>query len=107
MARPVYSTRFLGLSGAGIPDTTYTVPAGAVAVVRDVAAYIEADASTYLYVELGEGSIPIMVLASQASTQVLGHWTGNQVVPAGEGITAVSTSSVVARVAVSGYLLTA
>ena len=107
MSRPVYSTRFLATAGEPFGSVTYTVPAGLVAVVRDVAMYFVAGSGGYANLGVGDDEVPLIVTLSQAGAEVTAQWSGTQVVPAGEVIAAYSRGSVFCRCAVSGYLLSA
>lgn len=101
----VYSDRFLeelGLNGTA----TYTVPAGLVAIVRDIDAYAAGPLSSNAHLRftgyLGETLWFFVVSAQQ---QASGQWRGRQVFRSGEGFGIVTDSAFDVRV--SGYLLTA
>lgn len=90
----VYSTRFLDLSTA-----VYTVADGNLAVVRDIVVYATGPA-TFLVENPAAG---VMAAGSLNSGEVF-HWSGRQVVNAGESLVYNQTAS---YVMVSGYLLSA
>lgn len=105
MAAPIYSTRFLALPDGTLTVVTYTVPAGCVAIVKDVTVYQAATIDTTLLVNVDS---PFLVLyyggtpgtPSGASTRSMGV-----VLNAGETLQAARTNVSQASVAVSGYLL--
>lgn len=103
MAAP-YSTQFAAVDGLGAGVTTlYTVPAGYVAVVRDLNLN---DASlgshSAVVFEGGSGARLLSVLSSVASGD--NPWTGRQVFKAGQTID-LSVSGGAWAVLMSGYLL--
>ena len=105
MAR-VYSTRFV--SGQGLEGLHgYEVPAGFLAVVRDISWYIGLPTSEASLLA-GIAQPPVYVaLTSGSETDFLptsGQWTGRQVANAGDVIY-VNVQGGNADVSISGYLL--
>ena len=104
MAAPVYSTAFIGVEGTET-FASYVVPAGYVAVIRDISAVLidNADESV-VQVSLGSGTyIWKTVFASGLPFE---QFTGRQVVDAGEVIYAGIAGGTPISVRVCGYLLT-
>lgn len=105
MARPAYSSQIVAehaLFGA----VTFTVPGGALLVVRDVDVWIAAPIlSSVEYRMLGSEGQTIDWAVCDADTTILHQWRGRQVLEAGQTLTL--TASDHADVSVSGYLLTA
>lgn len=102
---PIYSVRFgVVNTSAGGTVVVYTVPAGYVAVLRDVDAYFPSGLGPQLFLQ--DGSVPIS-FALLAPTAVPGsvQWHGRQVFTAGEEI-AVNLTATPIRALLSGYLLT-
>ena len=104
MSRPVYSTRFIAGFAPSVAGS-YTVPAGFVAIVRDIDAWHEAggSGSDYLYasvVSLGGAFFYETFAASQWIS-----WRGRQVINPGEELVVQGNSTVNQSVMVSGYLL--
>lgn len=100
----VYSTRLVqahNLSG----DTTYTVPDGFLAIIRDVdwfcAAPIDDGSQGYMYGPAGQS---IDWFNVDMDTTVVHQWRGRQVLYEGETLT--FHSDLAADVTASGYLLT-
>jgi hypothetical protein len=108
MALPVYSVRFLSrrnLTGGA----TYLVPAGMVAVVRDIDAFDGSlTGDNVLQVSGASGSTfafwrsPVAIGAANAGNAYA--WRGRQILNAGEELQLNADSGL--DVAVSGYLLT-
>lgn len=107
MARPVYSIRFIEARGLD-STSSYTVPEGFVAVIRDLDAYCDATlgfADLFLH---GAGGQAIAWHSWEATTQDQFQWRGRQVILAGEtfDVEADTGIGVAIDVTVSGYLLT-
>ena len=102
MAIPVYSTRFILEHGATGPHS-YLVPAGFVAIIRDVDVTTQptGGCNILLVVDLALLWIVELGLEPQFTYQ---SWRGRQVVPGGGVMTLDTTDT--ADYAVSGYLLT-
>lgn len=105
----IYSTRFYGgqIVAAGETDL-YTVPAGKVAVVRDISVsnVTTTDAGQLLiYVLLDAGNADLFRVASVPSHGFV-QWQGRQVLNAGETLALYETNTTI-RAMVSGYLLSA
>lgn len=105
MARAVYSTRFLELSGSGSVSGGYTVPAGQVAIVRDVRAFLYATTSSSAVVRIGAtGPIFFYALGISANDRTEGEEM-RVVLQAGEVIEGQLSSTGAQYLVVSGYLL--
>ena len=106
MARPLYSTRFLAPSGAGNQTVDYTVPAGYIAIVRDVTAYLGGDTVEVAQCYLTDPQC--VLLSANGSTDGAGvrQWTGRQVLEAGEVLQALILTTVFTSLIASGYLFT-
>lgn len=105
MARAVYSTRFLASPAPDFPPT-YTVPAGYVAVVRDIEIYCApGEGGDHCTVLLVDPPCIIFDAGSLTAGQTV-HWGGRQVLNAGESLTVDSGLSEPSSVLISGYLLT-
>lgn len=112
MARPVYSTRFVDLPGfSGGPFAAYVVPAGKVAVVKDIRI-------TYGSLTISGGDFWVQTnsltklwryawftgLSSPINNGGTSAWWGMTVVDAGDALS-VQTAAGTCDFAVSGYLL--
>lgn len=90
----------------------YEVPAGLVAVVRDITMYMDYDkpagglAGVSIIPEAGSSEYNYIHLQADMVPGVLYHWTGRQVLPAGAQILGVVLSDSM-NLRVSGYLLQA
>ena len=102
---PVYSVRFLaGVSSIGSIDIpTYTVPAGHVAVVRDIDLVLGTSGSAPIFT--GANGNWLVRWVAGAANEVK-SWRGRQVYEAGEQF-AMYMDHQVTHYQVSGYLLTA
>ncbi len=101
MSRPVYSTRLLGAVGL-VGTLSYTVPAGFVAVIRDLDAYNGGGITVTNITLHGSGGQTIW----QDDSTTLSRnsaWRGRQVIFAGETFDVHTTGAW--DVTVSGYLL--
>jgi hypothetical protein len=104
----VYSTRFLfGESETGV-DVSYTVPAGFVAVLRDVSVSQVGDGAgnlTELIVNppSGDGLVIVFLATNDAGTSV--HYECRVVLEAGDTLLAASEGPTSCHVIGSGYLL--
>lgn len=106
--QPVYSAQFIVYTDAA-PNTTYEVPAGATAVIRDFSA-IATVAATLVQVTIQDSATaPACIVASLelAGLEQYAQWVGRVVIPAG-GIITLNLGSLSAGVSsyVGGYLLT-
>lgn len=106
MALPVYSVRFIsGNTGAG--DPVYTVPAGFVAVLRDVDVYNNSAVVAELFLEDSQTGQAIARFDSQGPTDTGSQqWRGRQVFDAGGGFLFHATAGTW-DVRACGYLLSA
>lgn len=105
MARSVYSTRF-SLSSVAVPgpSTLYTVPAGHIAVLKDVDYYQTAGAASFLFI--GEGTAALFPIALSTPAGVnSAQWRGRMVFQAGETI-AQKNGGGTFSITLNGYLLT-
>jgi hypothetical protein len=102
---PVYSTRFLAVQGlAG--TSSFEVPAGFVAVIRDIDAYASTDLTAgRLYVK-GPGDNVLFFNHWGLGDEDIAEWRGRQICFEGESFVADSPDIPI-DVAISGYLLTA
>lgn len=107
MPRAVYSTRFILAEGDPMPTVTYTVPAGFVAVVRDIRGLVGAASSGNVTVTLAGGLNFIYVADAVDGQNVLYAEELRAVANEGEEIVATSGTGGLANVVVSGYLLAA
>jgi hypothetical protein len=103
MAQSVYSTRFLAIAISSSPGI-YTVPAGYVAVVRDIDAWSSGGILVNWRVSLsGDPAFAGGQFTIEALDQFQA-WRGRVVVPAGESIQAIADGP--RGLVVGGYLLT-
>lgn len=102
----VYTTTFIQAHGA-TEDATYPVPAGFVAVVRDVDMYIDALAAGDMFLH-GVNGQAIWWQSWGINDQVWKQWTGRHAYPAGTSIVVHPSlgPNDALDVTVSGYLLT-
>ena len=108
MAGVVYSTRFgAGFLATGF-TTFYTVPAGNVAVLRDITLGwgVAAGAGGIVTVQVAAGTSRIWVVTVPDSTVNSAHFQGNVVLPPGEQVRAAFTGTGQVYLTASGYLLT-
>lgn len=104
MSRPVYSKRLFVEEGLNT-NLGYTVPAGYVAVLRDVDVFCNLySTSTEFYVAGVGGAILWYVTVGALTDPSFYQWRGRQVFNAGDIITFAGSSNGVDMTA-SGYLL--
>lgn len=103
MAPPVYSTQFLLLDNVAAATYAYTVPAGQIAIVRDMDLVAPAGSSAQIAYLAIEGAI-IDMWAGITGALPGRQWRGRQVANPGQRVEIVT---VVAGIygALSGYLL--
>lgn len=104
----VYSTKFAAGVGTGSTEDVYTVPAGYVAVVRDIEVISGSGASDVLVFECvspGPLHVVIWVLYSTGAN-VWGQWRGRVVLVSGDAISALAPADG-STYLISGYLLSA
>lgn len=106
MARAVYSTRFLAVAGGADASETYTVPAGFIAVVRDIDVTLSGDASALAQVALESPNLVFAYIPASGTASESWQWQGRQVCNEGETLAAVLSTDTFGSIAVSGYLLT-
>jgi len=104
---PVFSSQFISYTDAA-PNTSFDVPTGFTAVVRDITAYATL-AATELLVQYGNGEDAPLVSFAQLTLggiSAYAQWTGRVVVPAG-GTIELDAGSLVSglEIYVGGYLL--
>jgi len=101
----LYSVLFAQIASlVGASLDLYTVPAGNVAVVRDISARNTNTTSDTLFVL--DTLLPVTFATfAPASTTLVGQWQGREVFPAGHTLALASTGGIW-QVRVSGYLLT-
>jgi hypothetical protein len=100
----IYSTRFIAVKG-GTTLHTYTVPAGFVAVIRDVDTYASSEfsaAQVFLEGHLGQA---LWAWTAGLGQESYGSWRGRQVINAGETF-GLRFNISEADGTCSGYLLT-
>jgi hypothetical protein len=105
VSRPLYSTRFIGGTVAEGTDAAFTVPAGFVAVVRDVV--VTNAASSPGQISWGISTTAGFIVAynfTELGSGASAQWTGRQVANAGEDL--FIFAGVEAIIGMSGYLLT-
>ena len=108
VARPLYSTRFaLHTVASAAPELLYTVPAGYVAILRDVDYLMTGSAALALSLQVSGRTC---VYLSPAPVAGVGYdsWRGRIVMNAGETLTSVVPGWTVqtADIHAGGYLLT-
>jgi hypothetical protein len=103
--RAVYSTRFLRIGARGASSSTYVVPTGFVAVVRDVAVLLEGDATSNAELFVEAPSTWIGYWAPAATGTHTYQWIGRQVIEAGETLAGDCSGTTWASLWASGYLL--
>jgi hypothetical protein len=102
MARPVYSTEFFAI--AGLSGThTYIVPAGFIAILRDVDAYANVTVASRELHLIGDHGQTIWWQSWGTEDQFAAQWHGRQVIEPGGIIRAVTSDLI--DVSASGYLL--
>jgi hypothetical protein len=105
MATPVYSTLFIAARGVNI-NAGYVVPAGFVAVVRDIEIAFLATPNNTAADVLDHATSTILTYHLQLNPFEEHHWEGRQVVDTGAEILASSAGPADTSIRVSGYLLT-
>lgn len=103
----VYSRQFGQLRTTAVPDLLfYTVPAGYVAVVRDIVLYVDIDQTPgQIAVYTISGSNAVMIYREISPTPgVTYHWDGRQVLNAGQSLYIYSDAGRMVAL-VSGYEL--
>lgn len=100
-----YSTKFFAgpYTGAGGPQTVYTVPTGFVVVVRDIE-FFSSNADSFNVQGGPPGSTAVIWLSRLSSAGTWAQWGGRSVLNAGDVIT-VYSGSTGGQFYVSGYLL--
>jgi len=102
-AVPIYSTRFLAEAGF-TGSAAFLVPAGYVAVVRDIDSVVYTGAGATIQAGIGGSAVFWAVTEGVVAVTATNSWRGRVVLNAGEQLV-VSTDAAVDFVA-SGYLLT-
>jgi len=103
----IYSTQFAAVNLTGSLTTLYTVPAGFVAVVRDVSGFMTTTTvGEAIVLSLQLANVNFATFQSDGSTYQDVHWEGRVVMPAGESLQ-VADSVAAGALVVSGYLLAA
>ena len=102
----LYSTQALFHNpGSGAHNTTYTVPAGHVFVVRDISAACDVASSIYVYCGDGGPANANLIYGPATPVGAILHWEGRVVLNAGQTITVEQDGGQFTAI-VSGYLLT-
>ena len=105
MAGDIYSTRFLILTGESSGTVSYIVPAGFVAVVRDIG-MVAAASSSGLLCDIGGVGMLFASFVGTGTDWEQYHWSGRQVINAEEALV-VGIAAGTLYGAISGYLLVA
>jgi len=104
---PVYSAQFILYTSVD-PTTSYEIPSGFTAVVRDFTGYSDGGASLCQLLIQNDGSAPELVVAqlSFAGIAAYAQWQGRVVVPAG-GFILIQPGALLVNPGfyVGGYLL--
>lgn len=87
MTPPVYSTQFLNELVSGIDTETYVVPAGHVAVLKDVSAFLQPTSDHPCEMQVSTGGAIFIDWSCPVFSQSSAHWYGGVVIPAGQDIT--------------------
>lgn len=101
----VYSQLFLSAKGQnGV--TSYAVPLGYVAVIRDCSAYADVTGTSDFFLEGDQGQT-IWWNTWDPLSRAFAQWKGRQVIPGGASITANAAAAPTDGIdyAISGYLL--
>lgn len=104
---PVYSVQFLLWTDAA-PNTTYEVPMGATAVIRQLSSYVGAGSNVWTCSIQNDDSAPAVVIGGAVLAAALGfsNSEGRWVVPGGGFISLyVQEIAVNTSIYVGGYLL--
>lgn len=106
MAQHVYSVRFIAATITSTLTTYYTVPAGSVAIIKDMnwAYNNPTRAASLLSVLLTNTNSRFWYVNMQSGGQFSERWTGYQVLNAGEGIRASVNGAGSGYLMVTGYL---
>lgn len=104
MSRPLYSTLFFSAPGlAGLES--YNVPAGYVAVIRDIDVYyVTGLAGADCQVQMQGGAVFAFFSFGPTDPSAVKSWRGRQVIPGLRTLEIITTGAL--DVSVSGYLLT-
>nr|CRY97654.1 hypothetical protein [uncultured prokaryote] len=119
MTTPVYSAQLGGLTGSnltGLPQLTFTVPAGFLYIVRDVEVGVLSGISTQVHFWWGEtlsddetNVYPMAGIATQVviNGPSFGHWDGRHIFPAGTSCWIQDASAGgLSSFSMAGYILT-
>ena len=105
MATAVYSTKFISMAGLEA-NASYVVPAGFVAIVRDIACLVLGPSDESVCQVGAEAGVPIMLwLFGAGQSYPYYQWQGRQVVDEGQTIAAATAGGTSCSIRVSGYLL--
>lgn len=104
MARTLYSTRFANVAATGDGNfhVIYTVPAGVVAIIRDLDLFAQTAALAF-GLRLAGNVIVSFVNPTAAGTAY--QWTGRQVLLPGETLEYFASNGLSFTACISGYLL--
>jgi hypothetical protein len=105
VAARVYSTVFYSAHAAPL-SFTYTVPAGQVAIVRDIDALFEGNPGNTALSVYDPGTLGTVYYHLQTNPNEYVQWRGRQVFLAGQRFTVASAGPNAVGCRVSGYLLT-
>lgn len=101
----VYSTRFVELPLEAPSSTSYTVPDGFVAVVRDINCRFVGGSGGPMVVQVADPNFVIAVLDGGDPVTGMAQWRGREVLNAGEELQLLNLGTVEGSCSVSGYLL--
>jgi hypothetical protein len=101
----VYSTRFFAGAVTSITSVIYTVPAGYIAVIRDITATMFSTAAgDVLILGINPPGVYNVGFKTYGTNYQPAHWDGRMVLNPGDELLA-NTNATSANVVVSGYLL--
>ena len=99
----IYSTRFAEAAVVNTTATVYTVPSGFVAVIVDISVLLKGSGTNATVIR--SGSVARILYVPGGTPPVYSHWTGRQVLNAGDVLHCQTTDTVGAEFVISGYLL--
>lgn len=100
----LYSTQFAAVQGLVASSHTYTVPAGFIAIVRDIDAFADTSGTSTFLVARGPASNVFFYAEFLLATTSSKEWRGRQVLNTGETLVLQAGPAAV-DVMASGYLL--
>lgn len=107
MAGTVYTQLLVDESHSGDLSTTYTVPEGFRAVIRDIAAFTaNASAPGGVVIQSTTTNAYLFYESTPAAVNTYVHWEGRQVVEPGDGLEITVYADTGGSIRITGYLLT-